>query len=109
MGRPYYVRTIEPESRTVHIGPDIDLYTDTAGIEEVNWVSIPPPEEPLRAKIKIRYLHPGANATIKPTGDRSVIIQFDEPQRALTPGQSAVFYHGERVLGGGLVQTQASV
>lgn len=104
LGEPYYVRQIDPDTRTVHISPDSLLYGDLASLESVNWVSIAEPEDPVRAKVKIRYLHSGADATIRRDDSGEFEILFDEPQRALTPGQSAVFYDGDRVLGGGLVR-----
>jgi tRNA-specific 2-thiouridylase len=103
LGRPYYVSRIDPQSGTVHIAPEDDLYDSRVIVERVNWVSVPPPESPLPAHVKIRYLHPGAPALLRPQADSRVEVTFEAPQRALTPGQSAVFYDGERVLGGGLV------
>lgn len=104
LGRPYYVRSIEPRTRTVRIAPVELLYAERATIRDVNWVSVGPPERELEALVKIRYQHPGAPATIRPTGPANAEVVFHEAQRALTPGQSAVFYDGERVLGGGLVE-----
>lgn len=103
LSEPYYVRRIDPVSRAVHIAPDSWLYADRAHLESVNWVSVAEPEEPLRATVQIRYLHGGAGATVRRTDQGEFEILFDEPQRALTPGQSAVFYDGDRVLGGGLI------
>lgn len=104
LGRPYYVQRIDPETCTVHIAPDALLYTDRVTVGNVNWVSIAPPEAVIEGDVKIRYQHPGAPATIRPVSPAAVEIEFHEAQRALTPGQSAVFYDGERVLGGGLVE-----
>lgn len=104
LGRPYYVRSIEPETRTVRIAPDTLLYADRVIIKDVNWVSIALPKAEIEGVVKIRYQHPGAPATIRPAGPQAAEVTFHEPQRALTPGQSAVFYDGERVLGGGLVE-----
>jgi tRNA-specific 2-thiouridylase len=73
-------------------------------VEQVNWVSITPPSSAIEARVKIRYQHPGADAAVHPAGPTSVEVEFASAQRALTPGQSAVFYDGERVLGGGLVE-----
>lgn len=103
LGEPYYVRRIDPETRAVHIAPDPLLYADHVAAEQVNWVSIEMPQAPMRATVKIRYQHPGAAASVTCTGDNTAEVRFEEPQRALTPGQSVVFYDGERVLGGGLV------
>lgn len=103
LGTPYYVSGIDPERRVVHVSPERGLYADTARVEQVNWVSLAPPERAVHATVKIRYLHPGAEAEVQPEADGSVTVRFASPQRALTPGQSAVFYDGDRVLGGGLV------
>ena len=74
---------------------------------EVNWLSIPPPRGEIRARVKIRYRHAEAAATLAPRDDGSVDVRFDEPQRALTPGQAAVFYDGEVCLGGGWIELPA--
>jgi tRNA-specific 2-thiouridylase len=103
LGRPYYVKQIDPSTGAVHIAPDADLFEARARVDQVNWVSIAEPAGPVMARVKIRYLHPGAEAEVTPCGEGRVEIRFKEPQRALTPGQSAVFYDGDRVLGGGLV------
>ncbi len=107
LGTPYYVSSIDPQQRVVHVAPDRDLYADTARVEQVNWVSVAAPQRPLSATVKIRYLHPGERAEVWPEGDGAFTVRFASPQRALTPGQSAVFYDGDRVLGGGLVSHPA--
>lgn len=104
LGRPYYVQRIDPETRAVHIAPDPLLYADRIRVHSVNWVSIERPAGTIRASVKIRYQHAGAEAFVTSTGCDTAEVSFDQPQRALTPGQSAVFYDGERVLGGGLVE-----
>jgi tRNA-specific 2-thiouridylase len=71
----------------------------------MNWISIPPISAPLHASVKIRNKHLAAPATIYPTADpRRAEVHFDEPQRAITPGQGAVFYDGDLVLGGGWIE-----
>jgi tRNA-specific 2-thiouridylase len=107
LGRPYFVRRIDPETRAVHIAPEPLLYTERTRVGSVNWVSIAPPGESIQATVKIRYQHKGAPAILTPQCAGVVEVQFDQPQRALTPGQSAVFYDGERVLGGGLIESDA--
>lgn len=107
MGRPYYVSRIEPSTGSVYIAPEGELYCDRVLVEQTNWVSIAPPLGPLRAHVKIRYLHRGEEARITPLDLGRVEVHFRSPQRALTPGQSAVFYDGDRVLGGGIVTPPA--
>jgi tRNA-specific 2-thiouridylase len=68
-------------------------------------MSIDPPDEPRRAEVKIRNKHAAAAATLVPVGDETrITVVFDEPQRAVTPGQAAVFYDGDLVLGGGWIE-----
>jgi tRNA-specific 2-thiouridylase len=103
-GEPLYVIATEPASRRVVIGPGGDLLRSAAHANSVNWISIAPPPEPLRAQVKIRNKHVAAPATVTPAGPGRVEIRFDDPQRAVTPGQGAVFYSGDLVLGGGWIE-----
>jgi len=104
-GEPLYVISTEPATKRVVIGRGDELLRGSMGVRDVNWVSIAPPSEPVRAEIKIRNKHAAAVATISPTSDASrVDVAFDDPQRAVTPGQGAVFYRGELVLGGGWIE-----
>jgi tRNA-uridine 2-sulfurtransferase len=100
--QPFYVISTEPETRRVTIGHGEELMRDSARVNQVNWISIAPPSEPLRAEVRIRHRHLGAPATLVPVGDQ-IEVRFDEPQRAVTPGQGAVFYAGDLVLGGGWI------
>ncbi len=103
-GEPLYVISTEPASKRVVIGRSGDLQRATMHAGGVNWISIAAPKEPVRAEVKIRNKHQAAAATIFPTADASrVEVRFDDPQRAVTPGQGAVFYSGELVLGGGWI------
>jgi tRNA-uridine 2-sulfurtransferase len=105
--RPLYVLAVLPTSRTVVVGSEEDLRATSLRVREVNWLSIPPPRGEIRARVKIRYRHAEAAATLAPRDDGSVDVRFDEPQRALTPGQAAVFYDGEVCLGGGWIELPA--
>jgi len=67
----------------------------------VNWIAFDNPSEPVRAEVRIRYRHTAASAAITPEPNGRALVKFDEPQRAITPGQATVFYRGEEVLGGG--------
>jgi tRNA-specific 2-thiouridylase len=105
---PLYVIQIDPASHRVTIGADAELATETLRAHKLNWISIPALTAPMRVKIKIRHRHEPAWATLEPVGSDStdqeeVLATFDEPQRAVTPGQSAVFYDGDEVVGGGWI------
>jgi len=104
-GEPLYVISTEPATRRVMIGRGDELLRSTMSVREVNWISIACPVEPVRGEVKIRNKHVAAPATIVPTADPArVEVHFDEPQRAVTPGQGAVFYSGELVLAGGWIE-----
>ncbi len=104
-GEPLYVIATDPASRRVTVGRDRELLSDRTIASGVNWISIAAPREPVRAEVKIRNKHAAAPATLLPTSNPDrVEIRFDEPQRAVTPGQGAVFYSGDLVLGGGWIE-----
>ena len=100
---PYYVCRICPENNTVILGRYQDLFSTGTDVREVNWISGKVPEGPVKCKVKIRYRHKEQDAVVTPTGPDSVHIEFEEAQRAITPGQAAVFYDGDIVLGGGVI------
>jgi len=101
---PFYVLQIDPASHRVTVGADAELATRTLRANHVNWISIPSLTSPTRVKIKIRHRHEPAWATLEPDAAiGEVTATFDEPQRAVTPGQSAVFYDGDEVVGGGWI------
>jgi tRNA-specific 2-thiouridylase len=104
VGKPLYVLSIDRKRNRVVVGDDSALRTTTFELEDVNWVSCEKPQAPLRAAVKIRHKHEPAHATIEPLKANRTRITFDAPQRAITPGQAAVFYHGDRVLGGGWIK-----
>jgi tRNA-specific 2-thiouridylase len=103
-GKPLYVLSIDSEKNRVVVGEDEVLRKNITEVEEVNWISIENPEAPLRAIVKIRHKHAAAPATVEPLGANRARVMFDAPQRAITPGQAAVFYDGDRVLGGGWIR-----
>jgi tRNA-uridine 2-sulfurtransferase len=100
---PLYVLNIDPASHRVTVGADAELASRTLRANCVNWISIPKLTAPMRVQAKIRHRHEPAWATLEPAGDGEVLATFDEPQRAVTPGQSAVFYDGDEVVGGGWI------
>ena len=102
--RPLYVVALDRANNRLVVGEDGELHRETCEVRDVNWVSIPCPEEPIDAMVKVRHKHEPAAATITPFDSTTARIQFREPQRAITPGQSAVFYSGELVLGGGWIR-----
>lgn len=100
---PLYVCKIDPESNTVTLGANSDLFSTTAYVRDFNWISGEAPDGEIRCKAKIRYRHQEQAATVYPDGKDKIKIVFDEPQRAITPGQAAVLYDGDVVLGGGVI------
>lgn len=100
---PLYVLKIHPDSHRIEVGPDASLYTRSLRARQLNWVSIAEPQEPIRVAIKVRHRHEPAPATLRVVGPDEIEATFDEPQRAVTPGQSAVFYQGDEVAGGGWI------
>ncbi len=102
--RALYVLAVVPSTRTVVVGEAEELAADTLVARGVNWLSIPAPAGEIRAHVRIRYRHPEAPATLRPLPDGRVHVRFDEPQRAVTPGQAAVFYESEVCLGGGWIE-----
>jgi tRNA-uridine 2-sulfurtransferase len=104
-GEPLYVIATEPASQRVIVGRNEDLLRPTLTARNMNWISIAPIQAPIRAQVKIRNKHVAAAATVSPTADPAcVTVRFDEPQRAVTPGQAAVLYDGDLVLGGGWIE-----
>jgi len=100
---PLYVLNIDPASHRVTVGADAELATRTLRARQLNWISIAELRGPMRVRAKIRHRHDPAWATLEPAGPDEVVATFDEPQRAVTPGQSAVFYDGDEVVGGGWI------
>ena len=100
---PLYVLELRIDTNEVVLGSNEDLFAREVMVERVNWISGKTPEAPFRAKAKIRYRHKEQDAIIEPIGSDRARIIFEEPQRAVTPGQSAVIYDGDEVLGGGII------
>jgi tRNA-specific 2-thiouridylase len=100
---PKYVLAIHPDSHKVTVGADEDLLSRELLADRLNWISIPALTSDMRVRIKIRHRHEPAAATLLPAADGRVRAIFDQPQRAITPGQAAVFYDGDEVVGGGWI------
>ncbi len=103
VGRPVFVVALDRERNRLVLGEDADLRSDTCEVRDVNWIAWEQPEGPVEAKVRIRNRHEPADAVVTALSDRAARVLFREPQRAITPGQAAVFYSGERVLGGGWI------
>jgi tRNA-specific 2-thiouridylase len=106
-GEALYVIATDPASQRVTVGGNDDLQCARFVAKQVNWISIARVDDgaTLRAQVKIRNKHAAAPATLSGTGDAERVgVRFDDPQRAITPGQGAVFYDGEIVLGGGWIE-----
>ncbi len=101
---PQYVLRIEPATHRVVVGDEVELLAKTARVRDVNWISIDGLRNPLRVLAKIRHRHEPAPATLTTSEGGCVQVHFDEAQRAITPGQAAVFYDGDVVVGGGWIE-----
>jgi tRNA-specific 2-thiouridylase len=100
---PYYVLRLDTPKNTLVIGTKEELATAECIVSHVNWISIDPPKTPLYAKTRIRYRHKEVVSVLTPVGPHEVRVSFATPQHAVTPGQAAVFYQGNRVIGGGWI------
>ena len=101
---PLYVTAVDAERNTVSLGTDDALYRRTLEADGVSWISGAAPSSDVSCRVRIRYRHAEQPARVIPTGPDTVRVEFEEPQRAVTPGQSAVFYGGDAVLGGGIIR-----
>ncbi len=100
---PLYVLEIRPDTRTLVVGDREALDQGTCEVADVNWIAGQPPGSAIRAGVQIRHRHQPAAATLL-AHDGGASVAFDEPQRAVTPGQAAVFYDGDEVIGGGWIR-----
>ncbi|HZQ20615.1 MAG TPA: tRNA 2-thiouridine(34) synthase MnmA [Terriglobales bacterium] len=102
-GTPLYVLQIKGDARQVVVGEQDNLYSQTLLAKRANLISVEDLRQPMHVSVKIRHRHEPAAATIEKTGANEILVTFDEPQRAITPGQAAVFYSGDVVVGGGWI------
>jgi len=103
MPHPSYVLELRPEDNSVVVGKEEMLYSKSLCAVGINLIPFDKIDAPIRASVKIRYSDPGHPATVQQTGEDSLHIEFDEPQRAITKGQAAVLYDGDFVIGGGTI------
>ena len=103
-GKRLYVTAIDQERNALLVGSKEEVYGDEFIASELNWIAIEQLHQPIEVEAKIRYLHREAEAIVIPLDKDRAQVKFKEPQMAITPGQAVVFYHGDMVLGGGIVQ-----
>jgi tRNA-specific 2-thiouridylase len=101
--RPLYVISIDAKDNRVTVGASEELLSTEFTAAGVNWIAFAEPSEPVRAEVRVRYRHTAAVATITALANNRARVVFDEPQRAITPGQATVFYRGDEVVGGGWI------
>jgi tRNA-specific 2-thiouridylase len=106
--RPRYVVDLDPETNRVVVGDVDDLVVDEFEVDRVNWIELDRSNQVTDVTVKIRYNHPGTAATLTPVENGRARIRLHEPQKAVTPGQAAVFYNGDIVLGGGWICRSAT-
>lgn len=102
---PLYVISIDKKNNTIVVGAKADVYSKELIAEKVKLIYMDRLKKPIKVKVKVRYLHPAAKATIVPHNKNKVKVMFDQPQWAVTPGQAAVFYSGDIVVGGGTISS----
>jgi tRNA-specific 2-thiouridylase len=104
VGHPIYVTRIDPSTNTLWVGERDDVLSRELIAGQLNWIAVEQSEAPLRALAQIRSNHEAAPAAITPLDDGNVRVRFDVPQWAVTPGQSVVFYKGDGIVGGGIIE-----
>jgi tRNA-specific 2-thiouridylase len=102
-GSPLYVIQINGADKQVVVGGDEHLYSRTLRARRINLISVDDLRKPMRVSVKIRHRHEAATAVLEKVGGDEILVSFDEPQRAITPGQAAVFYDDDIVVGGGWI------
>ncbi len=103
LGKPAYVLGTDTEKNTVTLGDNDMLFRKRLYADEINLIAVEKIDKPMRVEAKIRSAHRAAPATVEQTDDGSFVVEFNEPQRAITPGQSVVLYDDDIVVGGGIV------
>jgi tRNA-specific 2-thiouridylase len=103
LGKPLYVIKIEADKNAIYVGENNDLFSSSFIVSDLNWIAIDDLKKEIECKIKIRYQHEPQEGSISPLTKDEVLVKFKKPERAITLGQSAVFYQNEIVLGGGII------
>jgi len=103
-----YVTAIDPQNNTITVGGKNDVYATELIASDLNWISIEKINSPMNVKARVRYRHRETESTVTPTSTGEVMVEFREPQMALTPGQAVVFYDGDTVVGGGTIARPGS-
>ena len=103
LGQPMFVKEKNALQNTVTLCQNEALFSDVLTASDCNWSACDIPATAIRAEVKIRYRHTAAPATVEPIDNGRVAVRFDTPQRAIAPGQSVVFYDGDTVIGGGVI------
>lgn len=101
-----YVKSLDPETREVQLAPRSEVLSDHCVAEQVHWMVPPLPDQPFRCQARIRYRQQAVPVDVTPVAPNTLDLHFDEPQFAVTPGQAAVFYEGDEVLGGGWISNR---
>ncbi len=99
---PYYVLRLDTDRNRLVVGHKNDTLLSECRVDMINWIQ-PAPQEPVRIHTRVRYRHEAAPSTLVPLEGNKASVQFDRPQSAITPGQGAVFFVGEEVIGGGII------
>ena len=101
--QPMYVKNVCPEDNTVILSTNEELFSTSLDANDINLITVDEITKPLRVKAKVRYKHEEQWATVTQTGEDTIHVEFDEPQRAITKGQAVVLYDGDIVVGGGTI------
>lgn len=107
VGHPLYVIKKNIKTNTLLVGTEPENLKENCFIHSINWCSGKIPDQPIKTQVKIRYRHPGSPATVIPVAEQTIKVVFDKPESSITPGQTAVFYDGNTVLGGGTVSAES--
>jgi tRNA-specific 2-thiouridylase len=99
---PYYVLRLNPMNNQLVVGHKDDTLSQECQVEKINWIQ-PSPSDPIRVHCRVRYRHDAATSVLTPLSSTKAIVRFDTPQASMAPGQGAVFYIGEELIGGGII------